>query len=143
MSCYELPVFRMAFCILVEFKSNREIVSLGSVAYRYPMRTSNLGRTRNSKYGVERGPQFSHWIKEKVAAGDVVAKSATNKRRWVTIVICIAANVPGIPMVMTTISPSSGRLLKTAYAWEGDHQSREDKLQNKRACFPACSKNNG
>jgi len=75
----------MAFCILVELKSNREIVPPESVAYRSPTRTSNLGRTRNSKYAVESGLQFSHGIKVKVAAGEVVAKSATNKRRWVTI----------------------------------------------------------
>ena len=41
-----------------------------------------------------RGPQFFHGINVTSASGGLVAASAINERRWVTMVMCVVVDMP-------------------------------------------------
>jgi len=85
-----MPPLRMASHILVELKSNRESVPLEIVANLSPIRAPDQEENGSSKQAVMRGPQFSHGICD--TPGGTVAASASNERRWVTIVMYIVMN---------------------------------------------------
>lgn len=81
----------MASHIIVELKSDRENIPPGIVANLPPMRASDQQENGSSKQAVMRGPRFSHGIY--VTPGGIVAVSAMNERRRVTIVMCVVMNM--------------------------------------------------